>query len=108
MLPDSLPSRRHNRSGRAQLGVNTAPPGCTVVPYPVCPGHPIFVSHMKAPVVAQALATVDEIRALLQAAQFAVRKFEQLASQGPLDKLSDQIHSVKVAADRVRAQLLRR
>jgi hypothetical protein len=62
---------------------------------------------MKADVVAQALATIDEIRALLQAAQFAVRRFEQLA-QGPLDRLSDQIDSVKVAADRVRAQLLRR
>ena len=30
------------RQGRAQLGVNTAPPGCTVVPYPVCPGQPIL------------------------------------------------------------------
>jgi hypothetical protein len=60
---------------------------------------------MKADVVAHALATVDEIRALLQAAQFAVRRFEQLASQGPLDKLSEQIHSVRVAADSIRAQL---
>ena len=67
-----------------------------------------LVSRMKADVVAQALATIDEIRALLQAPQFAVRRFEQLASQGPLDRLSDQIDSVKVAADRVRAQLLRR
>jgi hypothetical protein len=52
-----------------------------------------------------ALATVDEIRALLQAAQFAAGRLELLTSERLLCGLSAHIHSVRLAADSVRAQL---
>jgi hypothetical protein len=58
--------------------------------------------------VARALAALDEIRGLLQAAQFAAYKFEQQApAQNPSENLSDHIDRVKVAADSMRAGIQR-
>jgi hypothetical protein len=62
---------------------------------------------MNTDVAARALAALDEIRGLLQAAQFAAYKFEQMGLQNPLETLSDHIHRVKVAADDTRARIQR-
>jgi hypothetical protein len=63
---------------------------------------------MNTHVASRALATLDEIRGLLQAAEFAARKFEQqVLAQEPLESLSDDIHRVKTAADMMRARIQR-
>jgi hypothetical protein len=63
---------------------------------------------MNTYVAARALAALDEIRGLLQAAQFAAQKLEhQLITQEPLDSLSDHIHRVKSTADKMRARIQR-
>jgi hypothetical protein len=59
-------------------------------------------------VAARALAALDEIRGLLQAAEFAAQKFEQqLMAQEPVERLSDHIHRAKAATDMVRARIQR-
>ena len=60
---------------------------------------------MNIHAVARALAALDEIRVLLQAAQFAAYKFELMAPQHQLESLTDHIHRVKVAADSTRARI---
>lgn len=63
---------------------------------------------MNAYAAAGALAALDEIRGLLQAAQFAAQKFErQLMTQEPLESLSDHISRAKAATDMVRARIQR-
>ncbi|HEU4353803.1 MAG TPA: hypothetical protein VFR66_18200 [Burkholderiales bacterium] len=62
---------------------------------------------MNTDVAARALAALDEIRGLLQAAQFAAYKFEQMGLQHSLETLSDHIDRVKVAADDTRARIQR-
>jgi hypothetical protein len=62
---------------------------------------------MNTDMAARALAALDEIRGLLQAAQFAAYKFEQMGLQHSLDTLSDHIHRVKIAADDTRARIQR-
>ena len=57
---------------------------------------------------ARALAALDEIRGLLQAAQFAAYKFERhVAAPNPLENLSEHIDRVKAAADSMRAGIQR-
>ena len=63
---------------------------------------------MNSHVAASALAALDEIRGLLQAAQFAAQKFEQrVMTQEPVESLSDHIHRAKTAADMLRARIQR-
>ena len=63
---------------------------------------------MNSYVAARALATLDEIRSLLQAAQFAAQKFEkQVMTQEPVENLSDHIHRAKTATDMLRARIQR-
>ena len=54
---------------------------------------------------ALALATIDEIRELLQRAQFAARRLEVSRDSPPAERLSVQIQQVLVAADSLRANL---
>jgi hypothetical protein len=57
---------------------------------------------------ARALAALDEIRGLLQAAQFAAFKFERdVQAPNPLESLSEHIDRAKMAADSVRAGIQR-
>jgi hypothetical protein len=60
---------------------------------------------MNKDMAARALAALDEVRGLLQAAQFAAAKFEQ--AQDPLESLSDHIARAKMAADIMRASIQR-
>ena len=61
---------------------------------------------MNTYVASRALAAIDEIRGLLQAAQFAAQKLErQVLTQEPVESLSDHIHRVKAAADMMRAHI---
>ena len=63
---------------------------------------------MNAYAAAGALAALDEIRGLLQAALFAAQKLEQqLMTQEPLESLSDHINRAKTATDMVRARIQR-
>jgi hypothetical protein len=63
---------------------------------------------MNIYVASRALAAIDEIRGLLQAAQFAAQKLEQqVITQEPVESLSDHIHRVKAAADMMRARIQR-
>jgi hypothetical protein len=63
---------------------------------------------MNDHLAARALAELDEIRGLLQAAQFAAQKFEKhVMTQEPVDSLSDHIHRAKTAADTLRARIQR-
>jgi hypothetical protein len=63
---------------------------------------------MNTYAVSRALAALDEIRGLLQAAQFAAQKFEQqVITREPVESLSDHIHRVKAAADMMRARIQR-
>ena len=63
---------------------------------------------MNKDMAARALAALDEIRGLLQAAQFAACRFEQqVPAQNPLESLSDHIDRVKAAADTMRAAIQR-
>jgi hypothetical protein len=63
---------------------------------------------MNTYVASSALAAIDEIRSLLQAAQFAAQKLEQhVTAQEPVESLSDHIHRVKAAADMMRARIQR-
>lgn len=63
---------------------------------------------MNAYVATRALAAIDEIRGMLQAAQFAAQKLEkQLVAHEPVERLSDHIHRVKAAADMMRARIQR-
>ena len=63
---------------------------------------------MKSYVAARALAALDEIRSLLQAAQFAAQKFEQdVMTQEPVESLSDDIQRAKTTADMLRARIQR-
>lgn len=63
---------------------------------------------MNSYAAARALAAIDEIRALLQTAQFAAHKLEkQVLTQEPVESLSDHIHRVKAAADMMRARIQR-
>ena len=63
---------------------------------------------MNSYVAARALAALDEIRGLLQAAQFAAQKFEQqVMTQEPVESLSGHIHRAKTAADMLRARIQR-
>jgi hypothetical protein len=63
---------------------------------------------MDKDMAARALAALDEIRGLLQAAQFAAYKFERhVPAQNPLESLSDHIDRVKTAADSMRAGIQR-
>jgi hypothetical protein len=63
---------------------------------------------MNTYVASRALAAIDEIRGLLQAAEFAAQKLEQqVIQQEPVESLSDHIHRVKAAADMMRARILR-
>jgi hypothetical protein len=62
---------------------------------------------MNKDMAARALAALDEIRGLLQAAQFAVYKFEQMGAQHPPESLSDHMHRAKMAADSMRAGIQR-
>jgi hypothetical protein len=63
---------------------------------------------MNTYVAARALAALDEIRGLLQAAQFAAQKFEhQVLAQEPVENLSDDIRRVKTVADMMRARIQR-
>jgi uncharacterized protein (DUF488 family) len=59
-------------------------------------------------VAARALAALEEIRGLLQAAQFAAQKFEKhVMAQEPVESLSAHIHRAKTAADTLRARIQR-
>jgi hypothetical protein len=58
---------------------------------------------MNSDIPARALAALDELRGLLQAAQFAAYRFEQVGPRDPLESLSDHIDRVKIAADTIRA-----
>jgi hypothetical protein len=52
---------------------------------------------------ARALAALDEIRSLLQAAQFAAYKLErEVQAPNPLESLSEHIDRTKMAADAMR------
>lgn len=63
---------------------------------------------MNSYVAASALAALDEIRGLLQAAAFAAQKFEQrVMTQEPVESLADHIHRAKTAADMMRARIQR-
>ena len=63
---------------------------------------------MNKEMAARALTTLDEIRSLLQAAQFAAYKFESHVSvPNPLESLSQHIDRVKRAADSMRAGIQR-
>ena len=63
---------------------------------------------MNSYVASRALAAIDEIRGLLQAAQFAAQRLEQqVVTQEPVESLSDHIHRVKAAADMMRARIQR-
>jgi hypothetical protein len=63
---------------------------------------------MNSYVASRALAAIDEIRGLLQAAQFAAQRLEQqMVTQEPVESLSDHIHRVKAAADMMRARIQR-
>ena len=63
---------------------------------------------MNSYAAARALAALDEIRALLQAAQFAAQKLEkQVMTQEPVESLADHIHRAKTAADIWRARIQR-
>jgi hypothetical protein len=63
---------------------------------------------MNRDMAARALAALDEVRGLLQAAQFAANKFEQqVVAQDPLESLSDHIARAKMAADIMRASIQR-
>ena len=63
---------------------------------------------MNTYLASRALAAIDEIRGLLQAAQFAAQKFEkQVLTQEPVESLSDHIHRAKTAADMLRARIQR-
>jgi hypothetical protein len=63
---------------------------------------------MNKDMAARALAALDEIRGLLQAAQFAAYKFErQVEAPNPLESLSEHIHRAKAAADTLRARIQR-
>ena len=54
---------------------------------------------------ALALATIDEIRELLQRAQFAARRLEVSRNPPSAERLSVRIQQVLVAADTLRADL---
>jgi hypothetical protein len=63
---------------------------------------------MNKDMAARALAALDEIRGLLQAAQFAAYRFEQVGpQQHPLENLADHIDRVKTVADSMRAGIQR-
>jgi hypothetical protein len=63
---------------------------------------------MNRDMAARALAALDEIRGLLQAAQFAAYKFERyVAAPNPLESLSEHIDRAKTAADSMRAGIQR-
>jgi hypothetical protein len=63
---------------------------------------------MNTYLASRALAAIDEIRGLLQAAQFAAQRLEQqVVTQEPVESLSDHIHRVKAAADMMRARIQR-
>jgi hypothetical protein len=63
---------------------------------------------MNKDMAARALTTLDEIRGLLQAAQFAAYKFERHVSvPNPLESLSEHIDRVKITADSMRAGIQR-
>jgi hypothetical protein len=57
---------------------------------------------MNRDIAARALAALDEIRGLLQAAQFAAYKFERhVEAPNPLENLSEHIDRAKMAAGSV-------
>jgi hypothetical protein len=63
---------------------------------------------MNTHVASRALAALDEIRGLLQAAEFAAHKFEQqVITHEPVESLSYHIHRVNAAADMMRARIQR-
>jgi hypothetical protein len=62
---------------------------------------------MNKDIAARALAALDEIRGLLQAAQFAAYKLQQMGAQHPPESLSDHIDGAKMAADSMRASIQR-
>jgi hypothetical protein len=63
---------------------------------------------MNTYLASRALAAIDEVRGLLQAAQFAAQRLEQhVVTQEPVESLSDHIHRVKAAADMMRARIQR-
>ena len=60
---------------------------------------------MKTNAAPRALASTDEIRALLQAAQFAASRLEELHPRRDLLALREAINSARAAADSLRLRL---